>query len=112
MRSKVRPIVLFLTVFLPTVPYDNILAGQSPVTQKEPPVLMCKNHWWAKAVWNPDGQVCYPKDENVEKEKTGTSIKKFCAKNPADGTILYGSGLKVSCHDWLEANPPEERKKK
>jgi len=34
MRSKVRPIVLFLTVFLPTVPYENILAGQSPVTQK------------------------------------------------------------------------------
>jgi hypothetical protein len=84
----------------------------SPVNQKQPPVLICTDHWWYPTIWNRTGQVCYPKDQDLKKDRTSTSIKKFCATNPADGTILYGSGLKVSCHDWLEANPPKERKKK
>ena len=81
-------------------------------TQNHPPILVCKDHWWNAHLWNPSGQVCYPEDQNLKKQRTSTSIKKFCAENPADGTILYGSGVKVSCHDWLEANPPKERQKK
>lgn len=81
-------------------------------TQRQPPVLICTDHWWYATMWNRTGQLCYPKDQDLKKDRTSTSIKKFCATNPADGTILYGSGLKVSCHDWLEANPPKERKKK
>jgi hypothetical protein len=81
-----------------------------PAALNQPPVLVCKEHWWNRHLWNPDGQVCYPEDQNLKKQRKSTSIKKFCAKNPADGIILYGSGLKVSCHDWLEANPPKETK--
>lgn len=97
------PFLILMFVSIPCFPQGT------PANQKQPPILICKDHWWNTHVWNPTGQVCYPDDPNVKKQGRSTSIKKFCAENPADGTILYGSGLKVSCHDWLEANPPKKK---
>lgn len=96
--------LILMFVSIPCFPQDK------PVNQKEQPILVCKDHWWNRTPWNPTGQVCYPQNQDLEKDRRSTSIKKFCAENPADGTILYGSGLKVSCHDWLEANLPKKKK--